>query len=156
MKRNGFTLIELLAVIIILAIIALIVVPLLFNAIKDARKSSAERSASNYIDAVEKQASANIILDRNNLLDGVYNIPIAGVSVKGSTPTNGWVAIESGQVINYSFVIDGYVITKDEETVIGDNAKPRTYNLGDLVYFDPVSSSACNESTLLNLNQGRP
>ena len=47
-KKNGFTLIELLAVIIILAIVALIAVPIILNVVEDA-KISAGRSEANMI-----------------------------------------------------------------------------------------------------------
>ena len=53
MKKKGFTLIELLAVIIVLAIIALIVTPIVMNTIKSAEKGTAETSANSYIRAVD-------------------------------------------------------------------------------------------------------
>ena len=53
MKKKGFTLIELLAVIVILAIIALIATPIVMNVIDKSEKESAERSAENYIKAVD-------------------------------------------------------------------------------------------------------
>ena len=53
MKRKGFTLIELLAVIIVLAIIALIVTPIVTKTIENAKKGSVERSSEGYIRAVE-------------------------------------------------------------------------------------------------------
>ena len=50
--KKGFTLIELLAVIVILAIIALIVAPIILGIINDARRKSNERSVELYASAV--------------------------------------------------------------------------------------------------------
>ena len=55
MKNKGFTLIELLAVIVVLAIIALIVTPIVINMIGNAKDSSDERSAELYLNAVEQE-----------------------------------------------------------------------------------------------------
>ena len=51
--KKGFTLIELLAVIVILAILALIVSPIISNVIKEARIASAARSLELYATAIE-------------------------------------------------------------------------------------------------------
>ena len=65
MKKKGFTLIELLAVIVVLAIIALIATPIVMNTIKKAKQGAAERSADNYIGAVETAiATAKLDSDR--------------------------------------------------------------------------------------------
>ena len=53
MKKKGFTLIELLAVIIILAVLALIVTPVISNVIKKSKENTAVVSAENYFRAVE-------------------------------------------------------------------------------------------------------
>lgn len=53
MKKKGFTLVELLAVIIILAIIVVIVSPKVATTINNSKRKGAERSAENYIKAVE-------------------------------------------------------------------------------------------------------
>ena len=53
MKKNGFTLIELLAVIVILAIIALIVTPIVSGIITSARNSANARSVEGHIRNVE-------------------------------------------------------------------------------------------------------
>ena len=120
MKRKGFTLIELLAVIVILAIIALIATPTILGVIEKARRGAAEQSALGYIDAVEKQVAINQVKDENLINDGTYNVPMTGITVKGETPTKGWLKIEKGMVTNYSFVIGKYVVTKGSETVKGD------------------------------------
>ena len=65
MKRNrkkGFTLIELIAVLVILAVIALIVTPLVLNIVKKAKDSANKRSVDAYGKAVEL-AVATYLLD---------------------------------------------------------------------------------------------
>ena len=52
-NKNGFTLIELLAVIVILAIVALISVPIILNIIENAKKGALKDSAYGIIDAAE-------------------------------------------------------------------------------------------------------
>ncbi|MBD9085541.1 prepilin-type N-terminal cleavage/methylation domain-containing protein, partial [bacterium] len=120
MKRKGFTLIELLAVIVILAIIALIATPTILNVIEKARKGATEQSALGYIDAIEKQVAINQVKGENLITDGAHDIPISEVTVKGETPTKGWVTIEKGIVTNYSFVIGKYVVTKDKKVEKGE------------------------------------
>ena len=69
MKR-GFTLVVLLAVIVILAIIALVATPLIFNIIDNSRKSAAKSSAFGYVDAVERE------LALDDLDESKYNIQV--------------------------------------------------------------------------------
>ena len=153
MKRKGFTLIELLAVIVILAIIALIATPTILNVIEKARKGATEQSALGYIDAIEKQVAINQVKGENLITDGTHDIPISDVTVKGETPTKGWVTIEKGIVTNYSFVIGKYVVTKDEKVEKGEEpaTKPSgtvetTYTVypnGTAIYYNPVTNTKC-------------
>ena len=156
MKRKGFTLIELLAVIVILAIIALIATPTILNVIEKARKGATEQSALGYIDAIEKQVAINQVKGENLITDGTHDIPISDVTVKGETPTKGWVTIEKGIVTNYSFVIGKYVVTKDEKVEKGEEpaTKPSgtvetTYTVypnGTAIYYNPETNSKCASS----------
>ena len=153
MKRKGFTLIELLAVIVILAIIALIATPTILGVIEKARKGASEQSALGYIDAVEKQVAINQVKNENLINDGTYNVPMTGITVKGESPTKGWLKIEKGMVTNYSFVIGKYVVTKGSETVKGDEPEkntepPKTYTVysnGTAIYYNPETNSKCDE-----------
>src|SRR5574344_431649 len=73
MKKKGFTLIELLAVIVILAIIAIIVTPIITGVIKKAKDSADLRSAEAYVKAGENYFSQsplnNSTLDTNVIDD---------------------------------------------------------------------------------------
>ena len=155
MKRKGFTLIELLAVIVILAIIALIATPTILGVIEKARKGASEQSALGYIDAVEKQVAINQVKNENLINDGTYNVPMTGITVKGESPTKGWLKIEKGMITNYSFVIGKYVVTKGSETVKGDEPAKSdeevtktypVYSNGTAVYYNLETNSKCNES----------
>ena len=156
MKRKGFTLIELLAVIVILAIIALIATPTILNVIEKSRKGATEQSALGYIDAIEKQVAINQVKGENLITDGTHDIPISEVTVKGETPTKGWVTIEKGIVTNYSFVIGKYVVTKDKKVEKGEEpaTKPSgtvetTYTVypnGTAIYYNPETNSKCASS----------
>lgn len=70
MKKNGFTLIELLAVIIVLAIIALIATPIIFNVIENAKLKSLENSTYGVVDAVRMQYMENLM----NSTDGTVKL----------------------------------------------------------------------------------
>ena len=155
MKRKGFTLIELLAVIVILAIIALIATPMILGVIEKARKGASEQSALGYIDAVEKQVAINQVKNENLINDGTYNVPMTGITVKGESPTKGWLKIEKGMITNYSFVIGKYVVTKGSETVKGDEPTKSeeeviktypVYSNGTAIYYNPETNSKCDES----------
>ena len=86
-KRNGFTLVELLAVIIVLAIIALIATPIIFNVIENAKIKSLENSNYGVIDAVRTKYAENLL----NSNDG--NIPIGksalNLTLSGEKPISG-------------------------------------------------------------------
>ena len=131
MKNKGFTLIELLAVIVVLAIIALIATPIVMNTINRSKKGAAERSADNYIDAVET-AVATKHLDET-ILDGEYIIqpdgslcPTSGcgendkdkviIEMEGNKPTGGTIIISNGQVTTDStMTIGGYDVKYNED-----------------------------------------
>ena len=146
-KKKGFTLIELLAVIVILAIIALIATPLVLNAIKNAQKGAAERSAENYVSAVETAVAASL-LGNNKIEDGLYTINSDGnitkgdniytIEVSGNKPIQGIVKIENGQVVKSSqtkLTIGDYQLSYDNNNKIVANAvgtsKPCTIVSGD-------------------------
>ena len=87
MKKNGFTLIELLAVIIVLAIIALIATPIIFNVIENAKLKSLENSTYGVVDAVRMQYMENLM----NSTDGTVALTgnVADLTVSWEQPTGG-------------------------------------------------------------------
>ena len=122
-KKNAFTLIELLAIIVILAIIAVITVPIILNIIENARKGAAQDSAYGYKDAISKYYVTKLSEDPNYNMSGTYTtdeLKTIGVSVSGIEPSEGWVKIEKGEIIDYSLKFDDYVVNLNETTKNGE------------------------------------
>ena len=126
MKKKGFTLIELLAVIVVLAIIALIATPIVMNVINKANEGAAERSADNYLKAVDTLIATEK-LDGTPLVDGEYEIDTNGkltkdgkeyeVEVSGTKPVGGTITIENGQVVKdatTAIEYEGYTVKYPE------------------------------------------
>ena len=86
-KKNGFTLIELLAVIIVLAIIALIATPIIFNVIENAKLKSLENSCYGVIDAVRTKYAEGLL----NSIDGTVKLKgnVTEITVAGEQPIAG-------------------------------------------------------------------
>ena len=86
-KKNGFTLIELLAVIIVLAIIALIATPIIFNVIENAKIKSLENSCYGVIDAVRTKYAEGLL----NSIDGTVKLKgnVTEITVSGEQPIEG-------------------------------------------------------------------
>ncbi|MBE6138194.1 MAG: prepilin-type N-terminal cleavage/methylation domain-containing protein [Firmicutes bacterium] len=125
MKKKGFTLIELLAVIVVLAIIALIATPIVMNVISNAQKGAAERSADNYVKAVETLIATER-LDGEPVEDGTYTIDENGniksgdveltVELNGTKPNGGSIEIKDGQVVKNesSIKVGDYTVTFED------------------------------------------
>ena len=144
-KNKGFTLVELLAVIVILALIALIATPIILNVINDAKKQAAKDSAYGYMDAVEKYIVSSELEDES-IKDGTYRVEdlnSMGVSVKGSTPDNGTIKIESKTVKSYDIGIDGYVVSNGEVKKVSTT---KSFKNGTAVYYNPETGKKCSES----------
>ena len=134
-KKIGFTLIELLAVIIVLAIIALIATPIIFNVIENAKIKSLENSCYGVIDAVRTNYSENLLnstrecRDENDKNCG-GKIETSGdvkeLTVAGEQPSGGsWVIVndpkaENGRGIQITDVtfdsMKGYFCSNDLTT----------------------------------------
>lgn len=119
-NERGFTLIELLVIIIILAIIAFITVPQVQGFTENARKGAAKTSVLQYVEAFEKTTIANLAdnADYTGLQSGYYKLSkilTMNVQSKGKVPTDGWLHVESSEVVGYSFVIDNkYVVSSTD------------------------------------------
>ena len=96
-KRKAFTLIELLAVIIVLAIIALIAMPIIFNVIENAKLKSLENSAYGVVDAVRLYYMENLM----NSEDGTLTLSgsVTGLTLSGEHPTGGTWEIQNGKEV---------------------------------------------------------
>ena len=152
-KNKGFTLVELLAVIVILALIALIATPIILNVINDAKKQAAKDSAYGYMDAVEKYIVSSELEDES-IQDGIYSVEDLNkkISVKGSTPDNGTIKIESGSVKSYDIGIDGYEVSNGE---IKKVSTTKSFKNGTAVYYNPVSREKCTGYTEANSTTGK-
>ena len=80
MKKKGFTLIELIAVLVIMAILALILTPLVMNIIRKARISADKRSIDAYGRSIEL-AIADYLLDT-----GAFPTDISQLTIEYSGP----------------------------------------------------------------------
>ena len=152
MNKKGFTLVELLAVIVILAIIALIATPTILGVIEKAKKGAAESSALGYIDAVEKQVMINEVdttaakfKDRAYSVEELNNL---GITIKGSTPSNGVVVISKGNVTRYDLTFDNYIVTNGK--AIKSSVKKK-YENGTAIYYNPTTGEKCSESEAVSL-----
>ena len=94
-KRKGFTLIELLAVIIVLAIIALIATPIIFNVIENAKIKSLENSCYGVIDAVRTKYAEGLLNSKNGLVD--LNGNVNELTVSGEKPIDGTWTIDNSK-----------------------------------------------------------
>ena len=115
MNKKGFTLIELLAVIIVLAIIALIATPIIFNVIENAKIKSMENSTYGVIDAVRTQYLENLLNSTNACPEGQTencggNMQLSGavtaLTVSGEKPIAGTWKIDNSAVDSAGKVAD--------------------------------------------------
>ena len=118
-KKKAFTLIELLAIIVILAIIAVITVPIILNIIDNSSEGASKDSAYGYIDAVNKYYLTKLVNDTSQELPtGIIDVSELpeDFSVSGTTPSEGWIKLEKGQVLDYSLKFGDYIVNYDEDT----------------------------------------
>jgi len=165
MKKRGFTLIELLAVIVILAVIALIATPAVLNIIEDSRKSAAEASARNIINAAKTYYMQETM--NGNEVDTIIDLEENLIKYDGEKATKGYVAFETNGSTSGKIYINGYCVivsinnevesTKvtSEECDVTNNGGHDTsiptmykkYNDGDYVFFNPKDNIPCESAT---------
>ena len=151
MKKNkGFTLIEMLTVIVILAIVALITIPLILKYIDKAKDEAKLRSAENYLKASENEivsrmlkgetfTNATCIIDEGSLFCDEKEIKL---SVKGEKPYSGTITFDKEKVIAYKAIyLDGCVIVLDENNLLVHEGKVNiekkcNYEIGQTFEFD--------------------
>src|SRR5574344_2101722 len=127
-NTNGFTLIELLAVIVILAVIALIVTPIVTGIIKQAKESANLRSAEGYYTAVKTKLLGNMLSTTNVLNDGTYSVSelqSKGVEISGALPSDGTIVIMNGEVVSAELVFNNskIVINNNGSATLLSNSK---------------------------------
>ena len=89
MKKKGFTLIELLAVIVILAIIALILVPVISKVIDGARDGANQRSVEGYIGDINYAIMEKVLLEKDTKkYDGTEVTEFDGLSYNNTIVCN--------------------------------------------------------------------
>ncbi len=153
MKKKGFTLIELLAVIVILAVVALISMPLVLNTIDKAKKGAAEESASSYVSAIETAIVSDMMNSNYNynpeqtftlsdngkkIVNGEKELE---VNIKGTYPSSGDVVIKNAIVVSAVLKVNGYDINYK-----ADLPTYTKYSNGTAVYYNPETNTKCSET----------
>ena len=147
MKKKGFTLIELLAVIVVLAVVALISMPLVLNTIDKARMGAFKATASNVKDSAEYYQEKGLMngtlreceyfsFDKNveekTTIDGKVYVPIKELYMKGNLPTTGEIKVCSNEIImdvgdgTYRGIYENnnYIVAKKDDIESSDNTIP--------------------------------
>lgn len=115
--KKGFTLLELIAVIMLIAILAMIVVPNVTSSLSDSEKSSKILSAKGFVEAVNNQIIENI---NNNELDMEDNVEISVATLvntyhlkySGVKPSNdSWVKVNDDEVIVAHLKYEEHIVT---------------------------------------------
>ena len=167
MKQKGFTLVELLAVIVVLAIIALISVPILLNVIDKAKKGAVKDS----VYGVEEAANLYYAQNYTTGVSGLYNIKEDNIKYKGSVDKglvyygdNGLTTIliydgkycgykyqnsepEVGNVVNNKCIIKDKAIEESELTKVDSDG---SYVAGGMNGTEPVISGNLIPITIEN------
>lgn len=149
MKNKGFTLIELLAVILILGVIALIAVPIVTNIVNDAKISAAKLGAYKYINELEKNISMNL-LKGNTFTDGIYNIYLFDIELKGKKPLNSSCILINDSIIKkYVIHYEDYTVKYDDDivTVTGYN---ESITCDGTYIYNPVNTLQSQYSSIDN------
>ena len=134
-SKKGFTLIELLAIIVILAIVAVVTMPIIFGIVDNSKRGAVKSSAYGYKDAINKyymsRASTDLgfvlvdniyVIDQNGALfyqdgsDSSNNI-LYNIQMDGKKPSSGFVQIESNAVKNACIVYDNYSVLINDGSV---------------------------------------
>ena len=136
LEARGFTLVEILAVIIILAVITLITVPIVTNAVKSARKGSFKVSAQNIVKAADKyygehEFEMNKVSTFDFSKNDGKNEAGEELLVSGKKPISGKVVVSKQGDIVLADISDGtyyanYDSTIDDQVVITETSEVLT------------------------------
>ena len=139
-KNHGFTLIELLAVIVILAVIALIIVPLVMSTINDAKKSSFRDSAYGIIESAYQYVTIKRTKDYDAKLEEKIELPDhSKINHKGTEPEGGTIWISEEGNIALVMYNDKYCAIKEinHSDVVVQNYSKNTCKLKEEIE-DPI------------------
>ena len=144
-KRNAFTLIELVAILVIMAIIALIVTPLVMSIIRKARISADKRSIDAYGRSIEL-AIASYLMDTGSFPTSVDQLTIeySGDKVECETTqinSDSSIYLAGCTVVGRS--VGDYTYGKDENQ---STSTAEIYNIGDLVTYNGVDYYVLKDS----------
>ena len=145
MRKKGFTLIELIAVLVILAILALIVTPLVMNIIRKAKISADKRSVAAYGRSIEL-AIAGYLMDTGDFPTSIEQIAIeySGDEVVCTTTNlNADSSIYLAGCTVGGRSVDGYTYGK-EDVITYD------YRIGDEVTYNGVTYYVIEDSDTTN------
>lgn len=118
-KERGFTLIELLVVILIIAIIALISAPIVFNQIEKARVETFRDSIKGMMNAITYYQTENEILDGGTYQVGNDKLIHEGteLEVSGSVLGTGTIVIDDNNQSTIKIQYDRYCATGDVDHI---------------------------------------
>ena len=147
-RKKGFTLIELIAVLVIMAIIALIVTPLVMSIIKKAKVSADKRSIDAYGRSIEL-AIAGYLLDNGTFPTSIEQLTIeySGDEVVCSTTqlnTDSSIYLAGCRVGGRS--VEGYTYGKGESTPEPEIPTYTAYQVGDHVSYNGVTYYVIEDS----------
>ncbi len=148
-KRKAFTLIELIAVLVIMAIIALIVTPLVMTIIRKARISADKRSIDAYGRSIEL-AIAGYLMDTGRFPTSIEQLTIeySGDEVVCSTTNlNSDSSIYLAGCTVGGRSVEGYTYGKEETTPAPSYT---AYNVGDHVSYNGVTYYVIEDSNSTN------
>lgn len=126
MKKKGFTLIELLAVIVILAVIALIVTPIVTSIIAQAKVSANARSVEGHIKDVQYTILEVSFKENGNInkYDGTY--PVNNVKLIDKLESDGYHIQDSDKIECSTYTVANGTVT--EATGCTETGWGKTYN----------------------------
>lgn len=126
MNKKGFTLIELLAVIVILAIIALIVTPVISNIITSAKQAANARSVEGYAKDIQ-YAIITAAFENGSVDMSAYNVPGPTGSTQLPTGVN---PDASTRVTNCTYIIEDGTVKKMTGCKVDNSTETYKYEEG--------------------------
>ncbi|MCI5521900.1 MAG: type II secretion system GspH family protein [Tenericutes bacterium] len=148
MKR-GFTLVELLAVIIALGIVVGIAFPGITKIMEKSKLKAFEASVKGYIKALDMDNSdRGGLKNYYSIADGIVTEEKTNenIDVQTGTSENGSIEIDNKGKVNGSIYNNRYCAKIiDSRINIDEECSYTSYNDGDVIYFNPETSSFCTE-----------